>query len=192
MFIHFYLKACPASRCLWAARTTCDSARDSSLALEKKTAMPEHRQQADYKGITMNTDSIPGHLYYGNINDFFLLTFSQQQFQKMVDQVLNETHTDTEDWQAQLGLIDAQPTTLLQIKIGPFVEAIAAATPWLTEQAAGTTRHIGTHRVSLSLQESTVSLDIAHARNEKGIEVVGQLAPTLFLSIAKRLEPSAP
>ena len=156
----------------------------------EKISIPERRRQADYKGITMNTDSIPGTLYYGNIKDFFLLTFSEQQFQTMVDNVLNETHTN--DLQLQLALMNAQPTALLQIKLGPFVNAIAAATPWLTEQAAGPTRQIGAHLVSLSLQEKTVSLNIAHAQNEKGIEVVGQLAPTLFLSIAKLFESSAP
>lgn len=162
----------------------------SDLLIIEKTSIPERSRQADYKGITMNIDSIPGLLYYGNIKDFFLLTFSEQQFQTMVDNVLNETHTN--DLQVQLALMDAQPTALLQIKLGEFVNAIADATPWLTEQAAGPTRQIGAHFVSLSLQEKTVSLNIAHAPNEKGIEVVGQLAPTLFLSIAKLFESSAP
>ena len=51
--------------------------------LEKLSIEPP--QQFDYKGRTFNTASIPGTLYYGNVNKLFVLAFSKEKYQSIVD-----------------------------------------------------------------------------------------------------------
>ena len=46
--------------------------------LEKLSTEPP--QQFDYKGSTFNTASIPGTLYYGNVNKLFVLAFSKEKY----------------------------------------------------------------------------------------------------------------
>lgn len=147
----------------------------------EKTHMPERRQQFDYKGITMKIDSIPGKLYYGNIHDFFLLAFSAEQFHMMVDNLLDETRTD--DLQKRLKFIDAQPAGVLQFNLGPIISALVGSIQWMTSKAAKPTNQIGAHLVSFVVQEKSASLEITHAPDEKGIEVMAKLAPFLFLLI---------
>ncbi|MDD9974363.1 MAG: hypothetical protein OXU27_10170 [Candidatus Poribacteria bacterium] len=152
----------------------------------EKTSFPARRQQVDYKGITMNIDSIPGTLYYGNINDFFLIAFSEKQFKTMVDNLLDKTHTS--DLPERLALIAAPPAGVIHFNLGSFARAMVIATPWMTQEAAAPVRQIGAHLMSLVVQEETAWLDIAHAPDETGIEVVAKLAPSLFLFITEQLK----
>ena len=151
----------------------------------EKTSIHGHRQQVDYKGIIMNIELIPGRLYYGNINDFFLIAFSEKQFQTMVDNLLNET--STVGLQKRLVLIDELPIGMLQFSFGPIAKAIAASTQWMTPIAAAPTEQIGAHLISLVVQEDTTWLDIVHAPDENGIEVVAKLAPFFFFLIMEQI-----
>lgn len=151
----------------------------------EKTAIPERRQQVDYKGVTMNVDSIPGTLYYGNRGDFFLLTFSEKQFQTMVDNLLDETRT--RNLQERLERIEAPPVGVLQFTFWPIANAAVITSPWMTSEAAAPTRRIGAHLASLIVGEETTRLDIAHPSNEKGIDTVAKLAPFLFLLITEQI-----
>ena len=128
----------------------------------------------------MEIESIPGKLYYGNISDFFLLAFSAEQFQMMVDNLLDETLTN--DLQKRLRILDAPPAGVVQFNFGPFISAMVGTVKWMTLQAAEPTKQIGTHLVSFVVQEESASLEIAHAPDEKGIEVAAKLAPSYSFS----------
>lgn len=148
------------------------------------------RRQTDYRGITCNAVSIPGTLYYGNIavseNEFFLLAFSEQQFKTMINNLLAVTPMG--DLQQQLAAFTTPPAGLVQLNLGASVNAAAQDNPWITPEVVRLTKEIEALLASLVVQEDTAWIEIAHAPDEKGIDVMGKLAPLVFLMITQEME----
>ena len=139
------------------------------------------RRKINYKGISLNTTSIPGTLYYANYGDLFLLAFSEKQFQRMVDNLLAKTPTG--NLQERLTLIEALPSGVFQLNLDPLITIIGSANPGIPPDATAFATQMESLLAAFFVEKETAWVEIRHAPHEKGIEAVAKLAPFLFLNI---------
>ena len=140
-------------------------------------------RQLDYKGITYTEVSIPGVLYYATYGDLFLLAFSQKQFQDIVDALLGGAETD---FQRRLAASETPPAScLLQLNFGALLDFFAPDYPWITPEIVTFARQIGVTLAALSVQEQDAWIEITHAPDRNGIDVVAKLAPSFFPKLPK-------
>ena len=136
-------------------------------------------QQFDYKGRTFNTASIPGTLYYGNVNKLFVLAFSKEKYQSIVDNLLDENPTPL--LKKKLERLPANPACLFQLnveKLLPLVET--EGLPWWRPEIVVFTQKIGVLFAAFAVGGDTASLELTLSRKEKPINAVARLAPIIF------------
>ena len=145
----------------------------------------ESQRQFDYKGITFNAVSIPGTLYYGSVNELFVLAFSEKQCQAIVDNVLTQKPTDALG--RRLEQVSPPLGCLFQIDLGAFLTFIASTgdIAWLGKDAMAFTEKIGILSASLAGGEDEAWLEITLLPEEKAVEAVASLVPVIFLGITK-------
>ncbi len=141
------------------------------------------RRQVDYKGIVYNVVDIPGSFYSGKVNDLFLLAFSEQQFQTMVDNLLAGPSPD--GLQQRFAVFSALPAAYLQLDFGELIGALAATNPQLSPEMIAFLKQMGPLLAALVVQEETFSLHIAHEPEETGSEAMAKLAPFVFFMFAE-------
>ena len=149
--------------------------------LEKCTVAS--RRQVNYNGITCNVVALPGSLYYGNVNDIFLLAFSEEQFQTLVDNLVGEPPPGGLQ-QRKPAAFAAPPAGCVQLDFGALIRAVAASNPGLSPEVVAFSKQMQPLFASLVVQAETASLDIAHAPEETGSEALAKLAPFLFFTFA--------
>ncbi len=147
--------------------------------LDKCAVQP--RREVDYRGITCNIVEIPGSLYYGTIDDIFLLAFSEKQFQTLVDGLLAEPASG--GLQQRLAAFAAPPAACLQFDFGAFIRGRAPSNSRMPAEVVASTGQMEPLFASLVVQEGTASLDIGHAPEETGSEALAKLAPFLLLPL---------
>ncbi len=141
-----------------------------------RSSLPE---QFDYKGRTFNTASIPGTFYYGNVNKLFVLAFSKEKYQSIVDNLLDENLTPF--LKKKLERLPANPACLFQLnveKLLPLVET--EGLPWWRPEIVVFTQKIGVMFASFAIGEDTASLELTLSREEKPINAVARLVPIIF------------
>lgn len=145
--------------------------------LEKLSA--ESPQQLDYKGMTFNTVSIPGTLYYGNINKLFVLAFSKEKYQSIVDNLLDENLTPL--FKKKLERLPANPACLFQLNVEKFLPLVETeGIPWWRPEIVAFTQKMGVMFAAFAVGEDTASLELTLSRKEKPINAVARLAPIIF------------
>lgn len=137
--------------------------------LEKITV--HSREQRDYQGSRFTAVSLPGTLYYGSVNDFFLLACSEQQFQTMVANLLGETEGDL---QGRLATFGVPAAGHLHLNLGIFLGLITGEKQ--------RTEEIGALLATLVVKAESAWVDIVHAPDETASEAMAKLAPFLFLT----------
>ena len=145
--------------------------------LEKLNIEPP--QQFDYKGRTFNTASIPGILYYGNVNKLFVLAFSKEKYQSIVDNLLDENLTPF--LKKKLERLPANPACLFQLNVEKFLPLVETeGLPWWRPEIVAFTQKIGVMFAAFAVGEDTASLELTLSREEKPINAVARLAPIIF------------
>lgn len=145
--------------------------------LEKLSTEPP--QQFDHKGMTFNTASIPGTLYYGSVNELFVIAFSKEKCQSIVDNLL--TGNLTPIFKKRLEGLPANPACLFQLNIEkflPFVET--ERIPWWRPELIAFTEKIGTLFASFTVGVDAASLELTLSPEEKPIDAIARVAPILF------------
>ena len=139
----------------------------------------ESPQQFDYKGGIFNTASIPGTLYYGNVNKLFVLAFSKEQYQSIVDNLLDENLTPL--FKKKLERLPANPAYLFQLNVEKFLPLVETeGIPWWRPEIVAFTQKIGVMFASFAVGEDMASLELTLSREEKPINAVARLAPIIF------------
>ncbi|MDE0011314.1 MAG: hypothetical protein OXU36_09200 [Candidatus Poribacteria bacterium] len=139
----------------------------------------ESPQQFDYKGKTFNTISIPGTLYYGNVNKLFVLAFSKEKYQSIVDNLLDENLTPF--LKKKLERLPANPACLFQLNVEKFLPLVETeGIPWWRPEIVDFTQKIGVMFASFAVGGDTASLELTLSREEKPINAVARLAPIIF------------
>ena len=147
--------------------------------LEKLSIEPP--QQFDYKGRTFNTASIPGTLYYGNVNKLFVLAFSKEKYQSIVDNLLDENLTPF--LKKKLERLPANPACLFQLNVEKFLPLVETeGLPWWRPEIVAFTQKIGVMFAAFAIGEDTASLELTLSREEKPINAVARLAPIIFFA----------
>ncbi len=140
---------------------------------------PESPQQFDYKGKTFHTASISGTLYYGNVNELFVIALSEKQYKSIVDNLL--TGNPTPIFKRRLEDLPANPACLFQLNIEKFLTFVEAeGLPWRRPELIAFTQKAGVLFASLDAAEDTASLELRFSPKEKPIDVIARLAPILF------------
>ncbi len=134
------------------------------------------RHQFDYKGFTFNTVSIPGTIYYGNVNELFVLCFSEGHLKSVVDNVLtgNGTFPFAKRFEGSAGHI----TFLAEVNLDDYLSLIATEEEWELFP-----KKIGDLQVSVREWEEAAWMDIKISPERRGIDAVALLAPAILLEI---------
>lgn len=145
--------------------------------LEKLSTEPP--QQFDYKGMTFNAVSIPGTVYYGSVNELFVIALSKKKCQSLVDNLL--TGNPTPIFKRKLEDLPANPACLFQLNIEkflPFVET--EGLPWWRPEIIGFTQKVGVLFASFAVGADAASLELTLSPAEKPIDAIARLAPVIF------------
>ncbi len=145
--------------------------------LEKLSTEPP--QQFDYKGMTLNIAAIPGTLYYGSVNELFVIALSKKKCQSIVDNLL--TGNPTPIFKKRLEDLPANPGCLFQLNIEkflPFVET--EGLPWWRPEIIGFTQKVGVLFAALAVGADAASLELTLSPEEKPIDAIARLAPVIF------------
>lgn len=134
------------------------------------------RHQFDYKGFTFNAVSIPGTLYYGNVNELFVLCFSEGRLKSVVDNVLtgNRTLPFAKRFEGSAGRI----TFLAEVNLDDYLSLIATEEEWELFP-----KKIGDLQVSVREWEEATWMDIKISPERRGIDAVALLAPAILLEV---------
>ena len=136
-------------------------------------------RQFDYKGKTFNTASIPGTLYYGNVNKLFVLAFSKEKYQSIVDNLLDENLTPF--LKKKLERLPTNPACLFQLNVEKFLPLVETERiPWWRPEIVAFTQKIGVMFASFAVGEDMASLELTLSHKEKPINAVARLAPIIF------------
>ena len=145
--------------------------------LEKLSTEPP--QQFDYKGMTLNIAAIPGTLYYGSVNELFVIALSKKKCQSIVDNLL--TGNPTPIFKKRLEDLPANPGCLFQLNIEkflPFVET--EGLPWWRPELIAFTEKVGVLFAALAVGVDTASLELTFSPEEKPIDAIARIAPIIF------------
>ncbi len=145
--------------------------------LEKLSTEPP--QQFDSKGMIFNTVSIPGTVYYGSVNELFVIALSKEKCQSIVDNLL--TGNPTPIFKRKLERLPANPACLFQLNIEkflPFVET--EGLPWWRPELIAFTEKVGVLFASLTVGADTAALELTLSPEEKPIDAIARVAPILF------------
>lgn len=145
--------------------------------LEKLSTEPP--QQFDYKGMTFNTASIPGTLYYGSVKELFVIALSEKQYKSIIDNLL--VGKPTPILKKRLERLPANPACLFQLNIEkflPFVET--EGLPWWRPEIIGFTQKVGVLFASFAVGADAASLELTLSPEEKPIDAIARLAPVIF------------
>ena len=140
---------------------------------------PESPQQLDYKGMTFNTASISGTLYYGNVNELFVIALSEKQYKSIVDNLLVGNPAPV--FKKRLEGLPANPACLFQLNIEkflPFVET--EGPPWWRPELIAFTQKVGVLFASLAVGADAASLELTLSPEEKPIDAIARIAPIFF------------
>ncbi len=145
--------------------------------LEKLSTEPP--QQFDSKGMIFNTVSIPGTVYYGSVNELFVIALSKEKCQSIVDNLLSGNPTPI--FKRKLERLPANPACLFQLNIEkflPFVET--EGLPWWRPEIIEFTQKVGVLFASLTVEADAASLELTLSPEEKPIDAIARLAPVIF------------
>jgi len=148
---------------------------ESIVRFSRSLTIDSH-SQFDYKGITFNAVSIPGTLFYGNVNQLFVLAFSEKHAKSIVDNVL--TGKGKPFFKRRLEQLPARPAFLLQVSLDEYLALIATE-----EEAAMFSKKIDVLQASLVVQEREAWLEMKISPEEKAIDAAALLAPAIFLEV---------
>lgn len=148
--------------------------------VEKMTTNPV--VQFHYKGMTFNTATIPGKLYYGTVNDLFLLALSEEKFQSMIRKVLASKNNLSSSESVEI-----RPAGLIQFNLHEFLSYVESTgeVPWLSKDALTLRKKIESLLVSIAAREDEIWLEVQLSEDEKPIETVALLAPVVFMRMTK-------
>lgn len=148
--------------------------------VDKMTTDPV--EEFDYKGMIFNTAMIPGKLYYGTVNDLFVLALSEAYFQSMVDNVLASKNAPSSQETAGI-----QPTGLIQFNLHEFLSYVSSTgkLSWLSKDALTLKKKIENLSISIAVKEGEAWLEMQLSKDEKLIETVASLAPVVFIGMTK-------
>lgn len=148
--------------------------------LEKLTTAPP--QQFEYRSITFTSAFIPGPLYYGSVNELFVLALSEKQWQSIVDNILA-----TRKPLRHLEGLPANPACLFQLNLDRFLSIIvsAAETAWLGPEAIAFTEQIGSLFASLAVGAGEAWVDLTLCPEEKPMNAVARVAPIIFFAVTR-------
>ena len=139
-------------------------------------------RQFDYKGITFNTAAIPGTLHYGNVNDLFVLAFSEKKCQSIVDNLLTGKPVPT--LKKKLEGLSANPAFLLQLNAGGILSIIANAAAedvgWLSPEMIALAEKTAILFISLAVGADAAWLELTLSSKEKPIDAIARVAPLIF------------
>lgn len=139
----------------------------------------ESPQQFDYKGMTLNTAAIPGTLYYGSVNELFVIALSKKKWQSIVDNLL--TGNPTPIFKRRLEDLPANPACLFQLDIEKFLPLVETeGLPWWRPELIAFTEKVGILFASLTVGADTASLELTLSPEEKPIDAIARIAPILF------------
>ena len=145
--------------------------------LEKLSTEPP--QQFDYKGKTLHTASISGPLYYGSVNELFVIALSEKQYKSIVDNLL--TGNPTPVFKKRLEGLPANPACLFQLNIEKFLPLVETeGLPWWKPEVIAFTQKVEILFASLAVGADVASLELTLSPEEKPIEAIARLAPILF------------
>ena len=145
--------------------------------LEKLSTGPS--QQLEYKGRTFNTASIPGTLYYGSVDELFVMALSEKQYRSIVDHLLAGNLTPV--LKKRLERLPANPACLFQLNIEKFLPLVSTeGLPWWRPEIIAFTQKVGVLFASLAVGADTASLALTLSPEEKPIEAIARLAPIIF------------
>ena len=153
--------------------------------VEKLTTNPV--EQFDYKGITFNTATIPGELYYATVNDLFVLALSVKQFQSIVDNVwVAKNKSSSQE------ITGIRPAGFIQFNLYEFLSFVNSTgeISWLSKEALRLIKNIENLWVSLAAREDEIWLEVRLSEDEKPIETVALLAPIVFVWMTKDMIPT--
>ena len=147
--------------------------------LEKLSTEPI--RQSNYKGITLNIASIPGILYYGNVNELVVIAFSERRCQSLMDNLL--TGETAPNIKKKLDALSAPPTCLFQLNLGKFLSFLADTEefPWLGQETGISTEKVGNLFTSLAVESDVAQLELTFSSEEMPIDAVARVAPLIFL-----------
>lgn len=145
--------------------------------LEKLSTEPP--QQFDYKGKTLHTASISGPLYYGSVNELFVIALSEKQYKSIVDNLL--TGNPTPVFKKRLEGLPANPACLFQLNIEKFLPLVETeGLPWWKPEVIAFTQKVEILFASLAVGADVASLELTLSPEEKPIDAIARLAPILF------------
>ncbi|RKU37338.1 hypothetical protein C6496_09600 [Candidatus Poribacteria bacterium] len=145
--------------------------------LEKLSTEPP--QQFDYKGKTLHTASISGPLYYGSVNELFVIALSEKQYKSIVDNLL--TGNPTPVFKKRLKGLPANPACLFQLNIEKFLPLVETeGLPWWKPEVIAFTQKVEILFASLAVGADVASLELTLSPEEKPIDAIARLAPILF------------
>lgn len=148
--------------------------------LEKLSTEPP--QQFDYKGMTFNTAAISGTLYYGNVNELFVIALSEKQYKSIVDNLL--TGNPTPIFKKRLERLSANPACLFQLNIEKFSPLVETeGLPWWRPEVIGFTQKVGVLFAALAATEDTASLELTFSPEEKPIDAIARLTPIFVVAL---------
>ena len=145
--------------------------------LEKLSTEPP--QQFDYKGMTFNTAAISGPLYYGSVNELFVIALSEKQYKSIVDNLLAGEPTPI--FKRRLEGLPANPACLFQLNIEKFLPVVETeGLPWWKPEVIAFTQKVEILFASLAVGADMASLELTLSPEEKPIDAIARLAPILF------------
>ena len=145
--------------------------------LEKLSTEPP--QQFDYKGKTLHTASISGPLYYGSVNELFVIALSEKQYKSIVDNLLAGNPTPV--FKKRLEGLPANPACLFQFNIEKFLPVVETeGLPWWKPEVIAFTQKVEILFASLAVGADVASLELTLSPEEKPIDAIARLAPILF------------
>ncbi len=145
--------------------------------LEKLSTEPP--QQFDYKDKTFNTVSIPSTVYYGSVNELFVIALSEKQYKSIVDNLL--VGKPTPILKKRLEDLPANPACLFQLDIEKFLPLVETeGLPWWRPELIAFTEKVGVLFASLTVGADTASLELILSPEEKPIDAIARVAPILF------------
>ncbi|MCZ6680195.1 MAG: DUF3352 domain-containing protein [Candidatus Poribacteria bacterium] len=148
-------------------------------------------QQYDYKGTMLHQVSLPPEdptmtVRYGYVKDLFLVSFSDERFELVVDNASAGRAVST--FKKKFKALPADPVIFLQLKLDKFLMAILASGEESIRLSADATKRlgeIGPLVASVSVKQNEAWLKVGTMSAEEPIETYGKLASAIAPAIIR-------
>ena len=123
--------------------------------------------QTDYNGITVS--SVDSSIYYSEVNDLFLLGFSEEDVFRLVDSVKKDTEP------SYLKQIPKTPVAFAQVNVARALEIQKGAPP--SDQVLVSSKEITPVLAWISIEDSDASFEIVLSSEQIPLETLAKHAP---------------